>query len=68
MSFISSKYRGPGGRLSKEGQAEMYRRFRANQRDIQIAREMGITPSGVCRRRTMYLASAESYLAGLGEV
>lgn len=47
----------PGGPLSREGEAEMYRRFREGEANAVIARAMGVTVQGAQKRRVHYNAT-----------
>lgn len=49
----------PGGPLSEEGIAEMYRRFEANQPDVVIARAMAVSIQGCQKRRGIWKRERE---------
>ncbi len=46
----------PGGPLSAEGKAEIFRRFAEGETDAVIARGMGVSVQGVQKRRNDYNA------------
>lgn len=56
----TTKFRvSPGGPLSEEGIAEMYRRFEANEPDAVIARAMAVSVQGCQKRRAIWKKERE---------
>lgn len=58
VSNPSQWRRRPNGPLNDSGVREIYRRFAAGRTDGEIAIAMDVTPSGVFRRRLMWIRSS----------
>lgn len=58
VDMRSAQYRDlPGGTLNSRGISEMYRLFEAGLTSLEIAMAMGVSLSGVSKRRTLWKRS-----------